>query len=95
MVELPVFACLEWYHHLDVKPIDASTGSAYSNTDPAGTPEALVADFVSSATMGCPATAPPPPPPALCQPPTSPATQYTGGYGPSANAYFQAYLLTE
>ena len=69
-----------FYNGLGVKPISASTGSAYLNGDNAGTPENFKAGYVSSATLGQGA-------------PYSDA--YTGAYNHPGDAYYQAYLLNE
>ena len=70
-----------FYSALGVKPIDASTGSTYANSDNAGTPENFKGAYVSSATYGG----------------YGPfgSYQYTGAYNQPGNAYYQAYLLNE
>ncbi|MDA4122707.1 MAG: hypothetical protein OK456_05940 [Thaumarchaeota archaeon] len=70
-----------YYTALGVKPIDANSGSAYANNNPAGTPENFVADFLSSATTG--------------SHPGPSAVQYTGAYNRPGDAYYQAYLLNQ
>ena len=69
-----------FYNALGIKPIDASTGSSYLNSNSAGTPENFIADFLSSATMGHGPVG------------TNP---FTGVYNQPGNAYYQAYLLNE
>jgi phospholipase C len=69
-----------FYNALGVKPIDASTGSAYLTSARGGTPENFLAYFLTSATgVGGPFA----------------PNQYTGVYNPPGNAYYQAYLLNE
>jgi phospholipase C len=69
-----------FYNALGLKPIDASTGSAYLNGNSAGTPENFLSDFVSSATTGHGQIAPNP---------------FTGEYNSPGSAYYQTYLLNE
>jgi phospholipase C len=73
-------ATTAFYNGLGIKPIDASTGSPYLNSDHAGTPENFKADYLTSATGG--------------HGPFG-SSQYTGVYNQPGNAYYQAYLLNE
>ena len=73
-------ATTAFYNGLGIKPIDASTGSPYLNSDRAGTPENFIADYLTSATGG--------------HGPSGPS-QYTGVYNQPGNAYYQAYLLNQ
>ncbi|MDG7022440.1 MAG: alkaline phosphatase family protein [Nitrososphaerota archaeon] len=69
-----------FYNALGVKPIDASAGSAFTDSDRAGTPENFVSEFVASATFNGHDLG---------------AAQYTGQYGQQGSAYYQAYLLNQ
>jgi len=69
-----------FYNALGIKPINANTGSAYPDSDNAGTPENFIANFLSSATVG--------------RGPFG-QSQFTGAYNQPGNAYYQAYLLNE
>jgi len=73
-------ATTAFYNGLGIKPIDASTGSAYLNGDHAGTPENFKTNFLSSATQGHG---------------SYDSNQFTGVYNRPGNAYYQAYLLNE
>lgn len=67
-----------FYNALGIKPIDASTGSAYLNSNSAGTPENFIANYLSSATSTHGVSTPNP---------------FTGMYNKPGDAYYQAYLL--
>ncbi len=73
-------ATTAFYNGLGIKPIDASTGSAYLNGDHAGTPENFKTNFLSSATQGHG---------------SYDSSRFTGVYNRPGNAYYQAYLLNE
>ncbi len=78
------FGSSAFYTALEVKPIDAATGSTYLNNDNAGTPENFVTNFIGSATGG------------HGQSDHGPSQdQYTGVYNQPGDAYYQAYLLNE
>jgi phospholipase C len=69
-----------FYNGLGAKPIDASTGSTYLNSDHSGTPENFKAYYLSSATGSFGGLSP---------------SKYVGMYNMPGYAYYQAYLLNE